>query len=452
MHRLIENGRSHQNQRARQLCLKAFDAALTAIDPYLSVRSFLKVNGGVLTVEGYSVRLSQFKRVFLFAVGKASAAMTQAAVQSLHSWPVSGIAIVPRNQQVPRLGTSVQVFRASHPVPGADGLRAGRNVSAALTKLAKEDLLICMISGGASAMIPSPTADIALKDEQQLTKSLVSSRATIHDINTVRRHISTLKGGRLVQLCQARSILSLIISDVPGNFLPDIASGPTVADPTTFQDAINAMRQYGVWDHAPRRVKDHLIRGRLGKIPETPKPGNQEFERVHNVVVADNAIACSAAAKALSTNHSRATILTSRAEIEASQMGRFLAAIATDRTRQPFRVGSILIGGETTVLVRGDGVGGRNQETALSAVEDIAGTDGVVVAAIGTDGIDGNSNAAGAIVDGRTFDRAKKKGLFVNDYLVRNDSYHFFHALNDNLITGRTGTNVGDVYLTVRIN
>ena len=398
------------------------------------------------------MKLSQFKRVFLFAVGKASAAMTLAAAQSLHGWPVKGITIAPRNQRVPRLGTNVQVLRASHPVPGPDGLLAGKKVSATLGKLTKEDLLICMISGGASAMIPSPTADITLSDEQQLTRSLVNSRATIHDINTVRRHISTLKGGRLAQLCKARSILSLIISDVPGNFLPDIGSGPTVGDPTTFQDAIDAMREYGVWNHAPSRVKAHLILGRQGKIPETPKPGDAEFERVHNVVVADNAIACNAAAKALSTNQSKASVLTSRAEIEASQMGRLLAVIATDRTPQTFRLDSILIGGETTVLVHGDGVGGRNQETTLSAVDGVAGMDGVVVAALGTDGIDGNSNAAGAIADGRTLERAKKKGLLVHDYLARNDSYHFFRALGDNLITGRTGTNVGDVYLTIRNN
>jgi glycerate-2-kinase len=279
---------------------------------------------------------------------------------------------------------------------------------------------------------------------------LVSSRATIHDINTVRRHISTLKGGRLVQSCQAGSILSLIISDVPGNFLPDIGSGLTVEDPTTFQQAIEALRKYGIWQHAPQTVKDHLILGRRGKISETPKPGSRRFDRVHNFVIADNSTACRAAAKFLSTSHSPATILTSRVEMEASQLGKLLAVIATEQKPHRFSWGPILIGGETTVLVRGNGTGGRNQETALSAVEGIAGLDGVVVAAIGTDGIDGNSNAAGAIVDGKTLERAEQRGLLSKDYLDRNDSYHFFHALNDNLVTGRTGTNVGDVYLIIR--
>ena len=253
-----------------------------------------------------------------------------------------------------------------------------------------------------------------------------------------------------MQLCEARSILSLIISDVPGNFLPDIGSGLTVEDPTTFQHAIEALRKYGVWENAPRSVKDYLTHGRLGRIPETPKPGARGFARVHNRIVADSATACSAAAKSLSADHSAAIALTSRAEMEASQMGKLLAAVAVERRPKPFSQGSIVIGGETTVLVRGNGVGGRNQEVALSAVEGIAGLDGVVVATLGTDGIDGNSNAAGAIIDGRTLQRAEEKGLRPKDYLTRNDSYHFFRALKDNLVTGRTGTNVGDIYLTIR--
>ena len=375
--------------------------------------------------------------------------MTSAALQTLREWPVEGITVVPPNQAVPSLDARIMLLRASHPLPGPDGLLAARRISTALGKLGRDDLLLCMISGGASAMLPSPPPSISLREEQRLTMMLVRSRATIHDINTVRRHISTLKGGRLVQMCAARSILSLIISDVPGNFLPDIGSGLTIEDPTTFQQAIEALRKYGVWENAPRTVKEHLIFGRRGKIPETPKPGAHGFERVHNLIIADNATACSAAAKSLSADHSAATVLTSRAEMEASQMGKLLAAVAAERKTRPFSQGSILIGGETTVLVRGNGVGGRNQEAALSAVEGIAGLDGVVVATLGTDGIDGNSNAAGAILDGRTLQRAEEKGLRPKDYLTRNDSYHFFRALNDNLVTGRTGTNVGDIYLTI---
>jgi len=375
--------------------------------------------------------------------------MTGAALQTLRGWPIEGISVVPTNQAVPSLDARIRLLRASHPVPGPDGLLASRSISTALSKLGKDELLLCMISGGASAMLPSPPPGISLRDEQRLTTMLVRSRATIHDINTVRRHISTLKGGRLAQLCQAESILSLIISDVPGNFLPDIGSGVTVEDPTTFRQAVEALGKYGVWENAPRTVKDHLVLGQQGKIPETPKPGASGFARVHNLIIADNATACIAAAKSLSADESAATVLTSRAEMEASQMGRLLAAVATERRPRPFTQGAVLIGGETTVLVRGNGVGGRNQEAALSAVEGIADLDGVVVGALGTDGIDGNSNAAGAILDGRTFHRAEQKALRPKDYLTRNDSYHFFRALNDNLVTGRTGTNVGDIYLMI---
>jgi glycerate-2-kinase len=357
---------------------------------------------------------------------------------------------MPHNQPAPNLRAEIKLLRASHPIPGVDGLHAANEISSSLRELGRDDLLICMISGGSSAMLPSPPASVSLRDEQKLTQLMIHSRATIHDINIVRRHISTLKGGQLVQLCKAKSILSLIISDVPGNFLPDIGSGPTVEDPTTFQQAIEVLEKHGIWGNVPRSIKQHLLKGRRGLVKETPKPGSVEFERVRNVIIADNATACNAAAHTLSKKWRAATVLTSRAEIEASQMGKFLASIAVEQAERSFSHGPIVLGGESTVLVRGNGIGGRNQELALSSVEGIAGLDGVVIGALGTDGIDGNSRAAGAIVDGATLGRAQRKGLMAKEYLARNDSYNFFRALNDNLVTGRTGTNVGDIYLVVR--
>jgi glycerate-2-kinase len=301
-------------------------------------------------------------------------------------------------------------------------------------------------------MLPAPPDSIPLEDKRSVTQQLVRSRATIHEINTVRRHLSKLKGGMLVERCWASMILSFIISDVPDNTLQDIASGPTAPDPTTFRDAVGVLRKYGLWDSTPRSVRLHLELGLKGKIPETPKPSNPIFRRVHNFIIADNGTACKAARDALEARQTHTRILTSSADMEAKSMGSLLGSIAKDKRRFARPVSgrsAIILGGETTVEVRGRGVGGRNQETVLSAVERIADLDGVAIAAFGTDGIDGSSAAAGAIADGNTSRRASKKYLEPAAFLASNNSYHFFKRLNDNIFTGRTGTNVGDLYLLV---
>jgi hydroxypyruvate reductase len=413
----------------------------------------MKLRSGRLVVNGEPLKLSRYKRLFLLAVGKASVAMMRAAIDILGNSPLYGLLAAPRGQPISGLDSRVKLFRASHPLPDQDGLRASRAVSAALRETGKDDLLICLISGGASAMLPSPTPDISLHDEQRLTELLIKSRATIHEINTVRRHTSTLKGGRLVQMCRAKTILSLIISDVPGNPIIDIASGLTAEDPTKYVNAIEVLTRHDLWADAPRTVKDHLIRGRMGKIGETPKPGARAFRRVHNIIIADARTACTAAAESLNRNGVNSLVLSSRVEMEAVAMGRFLASIAADcrKDSSPFRRGAVILGGETTVHVEGSGRGGRNQETVLSSVESIAGLDGVAVAALSTDGVDGNSKAAGALADGSSLKRAERKRLEPSGFLARNDSYRFFRALNDNLITGGTGTNVGDVYLMVAV-
>jgi glycerate-2-kinase len=283
-----------------------------------------------------------------------------------------------------------------------------------------------------------------------VTELLVKSRTSIHEINTVRKHLSKLKGGWLAKICRASTILSLIISDVPRNRLADIASGATVEDPTTYNDAVEILKAHNLWNHVSENIRNHLTKGLMGEIPETPKPGDPAFQRVHNVIIADNRTACEAVKKALGADRIQSTILTSCAEMEAKSMGRLLASVARDHTRHGnvvLRSGAVIIGGETTVQVKGEGIGGRNQETALSAVEPIADLDGCVITTLGTDGIDGNSKAAGAVTDGRTAQRAELRGMNSRDFLSRNDSYHFFRKLSDNLITGPTGTNVGDLYL-----
>ena len=302
-------------------------------------------------------------------------------------------------------------------------------------------------------MLPAPVADVPLADKRTVTQRLIRSKASIHEVNTVRRHLSELKGGRLVENCRAGQIISLIISDVPGNPLSDIGSGLTAPDRTTFRDAINVLREFDLWGSAPRSVKRHLTEGSLGRIPDTPKPGNRIFRKVHNVIVADNNAACEAARRALKRRGAPATILSSSVEMGAGDLGKLLASIAqqSERFRGPvMRPGGLVLGGETTVDVKGRGRGGRNQEIALTALERIAGLNGVALATFGTDGIDGNSPAAGALIDGGSMARAKRLGLRPRKFMVRNDSYGFFKRLGDAIITGSTGTNVSDITLLVR--
>jgi glycerate 2-kinase len=386
----------------------------------------------------------------LLAVGKASATMMKAAVDVLKDFPVYGVLVAPKGGELAIFDNRIEVFRTGHPIPDRDGLEASHRVIAVLDKMHEDELLICLISGGASAMLPAPSGSISLTEKKKVTEQLVKSRATIHEINTVRRHLSDLKGGRLVEHCPAPTILSFMISDVPGDYLLDIGSGLTVEDPTSYRDAMEVLKMHGLWNEVPQQVKQHLARGLRGEIQDTPKPGNPAFQKVHNIIIANNRTACTAAENALKASRVPSVILTSLAEMEASSMGKLLASTAIE-CKQVARSRVAILGGETTVQVRGDGIGGRNQETILSTVEQIANLKGTVVAALGTDGIDGNSPAAGAIADGNTAQRANRKHMNPRNFLARNDSYRFFKQLNDSLVTGRTGTNVADLYLMLSL-
>ena len=448
--RLIGKGQSAADQRARRLCLESLEEALDAVDPTKSVGRWLRSNRDRL-LGGSPVPIR--RRIVVLAVGKASLPMLTGALTVLGDQVVSGILVAPENEKLTDLDKRITAFRTGHPIPNREGVRAARHVMGSIGQMDTGSLLLCLISGGASAMLPAPAHSVTLGDKKEITHRLIRSRASIHQVNTVRRHLSELKGGRLVQRSSAREVISLIISDVPGNSLPDIASGLTAPDPTTFRDAINVLREFDLWNSAPGSVKNHLEAGLVGRVPETPKPGNEVFQKVRNVIVADNHIACEAARKVLNRKHVPATVLTSSVDMEARSLGRLLASIASDSETfgEPLkRPSALVLGGETTVEVKGNGRGGRNQELALAALSGIAGLRGFAIAAMGTDGIDGNSPAAGAIVDSESMARAARMGLHFREFMARNDSYGFFRKLGDSLITGRTGTNVGDIYLLVR--
>lgn len=448
---LIRNGGSAVNRKARRFCLQAFEAALRATDPTRVVEGWLGMERGRAQIGNVQTPINSKIRVI--AVGKASAPMLYSVLNIIGNRIVSGILVSPRNSSLRITDKRIATFYPNHPTPDQEGVRASRHVLATIEAMRANEVLLCLISGGASAMLPAPAVGITLEDKRTVTRQLIHSRASIHQINTVRRHLSELKGGKLAERCRAEMIVSLIISDVSGNVLSDIASGMTAADPTTYGDAVTVLEEFNLWNSAPRRVRNHLRQGLTGKIPETPKPGNRVFAKVHNFVVADNRTACEAARMALRKNQVPATIVTSSADMEARSLGKMLASVARDSEqfdgllRAP---GALIVGGETTVEVKGNGKGGRNQEVALSSVEGIVGLTGIAIAALGTDGVDGNSPAAGAISDPQTIVRAKRRGLRVHDFAERNDSYNFFRKLNDNIRTGPTGTNVGDIYILIR--
>jgi len=448
--RLIRNGQTPEDRRARNLCLFALEKGLDAVDPARAVHHWIRASRRRLRVGELSI--SKPTRIVALAVGKASVPMLSSAFRTLGNRIISAMLITTKTESITTIDKRVTIFRTAHPVPDAEGKRASRYILESIQRMDPDELLLCLISGGASAMMPAPTTDVALGDKQSVTQWLIRSPASIHQLNTVRKHLSDLKGGRLVEHCTAGRIISLIVSDVPGNNLTDIGSGLTAPDPTTFQDAINVLKEFDLWDSAPRSVKNHLKLGSLGRIRETPKAGDDMFQRVHNVIIADNSTACRAIHEALGRRHAPAQILTSAVDTEARALGSLLGSMAKDfgaysGPRKKTR--AVILGGETIVDVKGTGRGGRNQEVALSTVERLAGLQGVAIATLGTDGVDGNSPAAGAIVDGRSLAHATRLGLDIQKIAARNDSYRFFRRLGDSIVTGRTGTNVGDIYLLV---
>jgi glycerate 2-kinase len=310
------------------------------------------------------------------------------------------------------------------------------------------DLVICLISGGASAMMPLPAKGLTLPEKRAITQMLSASGAGVGEVNTVRRHLSQIKGGRLAELLFPATVLSLIISDVVDNKLEDIGSGPTAPDPSTYADALRVLQKYSLWQRTPSTAKRIIQNGIEDSSKETPKPGSRVFRRVLNVIVGDNRLACSGAAKSLHRNGYRTIVLTQKLQGEAREAGRLFAAVISGIGHGQFslpRPVALVAGGETTVVVRGSGRGGRNQELVLSAAIGIDGMRNVVVLSGGTDGLDGATEAAGAFADGSTLKRALARGLVAQTYLDNNDSYSFFRKVKGQIVTGPTGTNVSDI-------
>jgi len=430
---------------------RVVQAALQAADPAAAVRRYLRRQGNHLIIEDQVFDLGIHRQVTLTGAGKAGAPMASAAARILGERLNGGLVIVKeghRNLPGVELPPGVEILEASHPLPDERGVRATRRLITRLEACQEGDLVICLLSGGGSALLTAPAPGISLDDLRQVTSLLLACGATIQEINTLRKHLDRVKGGGLARLAWPAPLVCLILSDVVGSPLDVIASGPCVPDTTTYADAYRVLESYHLLARTPPSILDFLQRGSQGEISDTPKPGDPIFDGVRNVIIGSNQGAAEAALKEAQQAGFNALLLTTSLEGEASQAGRQMAEILrrAATTGDPVgRPACLIAGGETTVTLGGVGLGGRNQEMALGAVDGLAGLPDVAFLTLATDGGDGPTDAAGALITGDTLERARQLGMTPSDYLARNDSYPFFASLGDLLITGPTGTNVNDL-------
>ncbi|MCS7112347.1 MAG: glycerate kinase [Nitrososphaerota archaeon] len=452
--RIIGNASCAEDKTAREVTIELLEKALEASDPRIAVRRSLKISEDKLSVMGVDYDLTKYHRILVVGGGKASGAMAEALEEILGERIDGGVVNVPRGVSKLYNVKRVRLNEAGHPIPDDGGVRGVSDMLDMLRSSDENTLVFCLLSGGGSALMSKPIDSVSLEDLQKLTSILLRCGAPIEDVNAVRKHLSQVKGGRLAAAAYPATIISLIVSDVVGDRLDTIASGPTAPDTTTYEYARSILQRYRVWDTIPDSVRKAIESGCTGTLPETPKPGDHIFRKVYNFIIAGNSIALEEMEKYAIGMGYNVVNLSSYIEGEARYVGYTLAGILKGivlKGRPTSRPAIILAGGETTVTVTGNGVGGRNQELTLAASIKIRGLRGVAIASMGTDGVDGPTDAAGAIADGYTYERALTLGLKPEEYLDRNDSYSFFSRLGDCIFTGPTGTNVNDVIVMTAV-
>jgi len=438
-------------KKIRSDAKEIFKSCLVPVDPYDSVRRFIGMEGDKLLMgpEGGSIEvldLGKYERIALVGAGKATAPMARAIEELLGDRLMEGMINV-KYGFTDKLRIT-QIMEAGHPVPDQNGMDGTGKILEFLGSAGEKDLIFSLISGGGSALLPKPSGRITLSEKQELTRSLLACGASIDEINAVRKHISLAKGGQMARAAYPATVINLMLSDVVGDKTDVIASGPFVPDKSTFQDVLDIFRKYKLTD-IPSSITDYLKAGIEGRMPETPKQGDEIFERVHNLIVGSNILACEAAEEKARKLGYNTLILSSMVEGETREVALVHSAVAKEilKTGRPLQPPACIIsGGETTVTIRGDGLGGRNQEFGLAAALDIMDIPPrVVILSGGTDGNDGPTDAAGALVDPLTVKRGQEAGLNAFDHLNNNDAYHYFEKTGDLLMTGPTNTNVMDV-------
>lgn len=440
--------------RLRRDAKTVFLAAVRRVDPGDAVRRFVRKEKDVLSLgedEGSATRLhlDDFKRVLVVGGGKATAPMAKALEELLGERVTEGLINVKYGFAEPleRIG----IVEADHPVPDQNGVDGTRRIMELLGRAGEDDLVFSLISGGGSALLPQPAGRIRLEEKQAVTRSLLECGASIDEINAVRKHISATKGGQMARAAAPATTINLMLSDVVGDDMDVIASGPFVPDKSSFREAWHILGRYGLIESLPPAVEDHLRQGVEGAIPDTPKAGDPAFGRVTNLIIGSNIQALLKAAEEAKSLGYHTLILSSMIEGETRDVAKVHAAIGREilKTGIPLAPPACVIsGGETTVTIKGKGRGGRNQEFGLAAAMELAGLqERIVVLSGGTDGNDGPTDAAGAVVDPRSVEKGREAGLDAEAYLDDNDAYTFFSATGDLLMTGPTRTNVMDVRL-----
>ncbi len=460
----------------RQDALASIHAAIAAVEPERLVRSWLEGR-----LAAFDQALGRARSIHLAAFGKAAGAMARGAVAALGNRLLGGVVLVPAEDghshpvlhdsglpdpSPPDLGLPerFRIVRGGHPVPSAEGVAGARAIRDLARSLGEGDLLLVLVSGGGSALLTLPPDDIPLEAVRATTAALLEAGADIRQLNTVRKHLDEIKGGRLALAAHPARTLALVLSDVVGDPLDVIASGPVTPDPTISADALRVLDDLGLTARVPEAVRRHLVRGCAGEIDDSLGPGDPAFASVTTHVVGDNRLAVEAARDEAERLGYRTLLLSTRITGEAREVGRVLAGIAAEIVTSGMPVGApacVVAGGETTVTVTGPGRGGRNQELALGAAVALdellgspgyaagGGADRIVVAAVGTDGVDGPTDAAGAIATESTLQRARERGLDARRALAENDAHPFFAALGDLIALGPTGTNVMDLLLVL---
>ncbi len=430
--------------------LTALNATLEAARPGRIIKRHLSLKREVLITDGLRFPLKKYRRIFVIGGGKASGYMGEEVERLLGKRITSGLVIIPDYLKPKPQSRRIKYHLATHPVPTRTGMRGVLSMLELVKNVSRFDLVIALLSGGGSALMPLPAKGISLRDEADITSLLLKSGASIQEINAVRKHLSRVKGGRLAERLYPATVLSLIISDVVGDESDAIASGPTAPDPTTYADAKNILVKYDLWSKIPISAREIIDDGVSGLMPDTPKERNRVFRSVHNLIIGTNRESCLAAALSMRKAGYNTMILSTRITGEAREVGQILGSIATGIREDGLPLVppvALVAGGETTVTVRGMGKGGRNQELCLATAMKLSGSRSVVASSLATDGIDGQTDVAGALVDGTTVTRGRKLGMEPEEYLNNNNSYRYFRKLRDLITTGPTGTNVNDIMI-----
>ena len=437
------------NIRMNRLLKALIHSSLDAADPAKAMKQLIIRKKHHLFVNTIQYDLAQYQRIVCVGAGKASGHMAQALEQILGKYLAGGIVVVKDGYGVPT--RKIQLIEASHPLPDPRGIRATKQILRISQSLTKQDLLIVLLSGGASSLLCAPAPGLTLSDKRRTTNMLLRCGANIHECNAVRKHLSAIKGGQLAQATSAK-ILTVTTSDVMGDDVATIGSGPTVPDPTTFQDAKTILDHHQIWSKVPERIRERIDQGIKGHVVETWKSRKRHSSRNQSVILANNQTAINGIAKEAKRLGLRPYILDSPLQGEAQDLGTILGAMAKDIREfgNPVRPPACLIaGGEPTVTVTGKGLGGRAQECILAAAQELSGLPNIIVAGFGTDGTDGPTDVTGALVDGKTVERAIQHGLSIEAMLEKHDSYTFFRQVGGHIITGPTKTNVNDIYLII---